>query len=334
MKKFKAILRGSRKVLLITSSGYMNLGGEAVVHKIITEVQSANPKSRLRATSSNPGHSEKLHKFENIKFINSLSVKLVSNLLLADTIVIAGDEITSARLNQLYPGVLSYLQGKFRIFAAALGVFLGKKVIFYKIGLYSFQNNFPKGALNYALENSVLIVARDNETKKQLRLFGCRKEIQAGRDPGYDVEYRKQKGTRGMGLILSNPLNDRKEQKLTQFLKSLSDKKKKRKLCFFVFCRHPEKEAENDLTFVNKIVSKLGLKKKDYEIFVSDEPARVKSKMSSMSFIITSRYHGAVFADSTKVPFIALPVSNKLRAFGKRTVEFEELENFNLNHIK
>jgi len=52
MKKFKAILRGSRKVLLITSSGYMNLGGEAVVHKIITEVQSANPKSRLRATSS------------------------------------------------------------------------------------------------------------------------------------------------------------------------------------------------------------------------------------------------------------------------------------------
>ena len=82
-------------------------------------------------------------------------------------------------------------------------------------GFLHFQNNFPKGALNYALENSVLIVARDNETKKQLRLFGCRKEIQAGRDPGYDVEYRKQKGTRGMGLILSNPLNDRKEQKLT-----------------------------------------------------------------------------------------------------------------------
>ena len=258
---------------------------------------------------------------------------MLKEFIFSNIIIIAGDEITSSRFDKLYPNFFSYFQGKFKTFIAFIAVLFGKKVVFYKIGLYSFQKNYPKKLLLFALEKSKQVIVRDAETKKNLESLGLKREIVVMKDPGYDLQYKKQKKKKSIGLALSDPLDIEKENQLIEFIRKLIFIKKNYKFLFFIFGQHPKLKSENDQFFTKRVISKLDTNFR-YKIFDEKNPIKVKSKVSSMSFFITTRYHGGVFADSTGVPFIAIPVSGKLRTFGRRTIEFSALEKVNLNNIK
>jgi polysaccharide pyruvyl transferase WcaK-like protein len=334
MKRLLTDLRNKKRIVLITSSGYKNIGQEAVVNQVIREIKEMNPQLEIISTSYEPRYSYKVHKFKNVKFYSNTSIVFLSYLLFVRWVIIAGDEINSKRLDKYYTRLLDYFQGKYKLFISFFSVLLGKKVIFYKIGICSFQKNFPQKILLYTMRKSKLIVVRDKKSKELLESLGVLKTIKIIRDPGYDLSVKKlpSLNQNTIGLSLSDPLDEDKEKILLNFLRRLIKMKQGHYFYFFIFGNHPLIKEENDLLFTRKIISKIG-RVFHYKIIQHQNPIIIKSKINQMDFFISMRLHGAIFAHSLNVPFVLIVNKDKMRHYFEdknKTYEFEELKNLEI----
>ncbi len=328
MKAEKQIssLFNSKRLLLITTSGYRNIGQEAIVYQTIKEVLEKKSCKRIILTSLSPSTSNKIHLFDNVSFVKPISFYFLYSFIITKQVIVVGDEITSDRLDNYYKSFFNFFEGKFKLFVSLFSILSMKKLFFYKIGIYSFQKNFPKKLFRYVLNNSEIISVRDTFSKKVLDSLNLRKEIMVLKDPGYDLNIKRPKFIKKpqkkvIGLALYDPLNKKKEDLLILFLEKLIRLNKDQFFEFYVFSKHPYLKEENDLLFIKKILKSLNVSFSK-KIFFTENPVLMKEEISKASFVISMRLHPAIFADSLKIPFLVIATTKKTTHFFNKNKTF------------
>ena len=275
---------------------------------------------KIISNSFDPKISSKIH--PNIKFYNNFSFPFFWNALLTNYIIISGDELTTNRLDNFYHKG-NYLQGKYRLFVSFILTLLNKKIVFYKIGIYSFQSLYPIKLLKYVLKKSLKITVRDSSSKKFIKSFCKDITISVSKDPGYNLNYKKIRKTNKIGIAIRTPLKKTEIDKIKNFIKRII---KRKNVVFLIFSRHQKLKEENDLYFLENIFGQKIIE--NQEIYICDDPKKMKSVVSSLDFLLTQRYHGAVFADSTDIDFKVLSGIRKIDLnFSEKSLKFSELKN-------
>jgi polysaccharide pyruvyl transferase WcaK-like protein len=317
-----------RKIVLLSTSGYGNIGQETITTEIINEILALGYVDKITLNSYNPHKSKTLNKSKKVRFYKNSSIFFFTSLIESDIVIIAGDELSNEKLTEYY-NKIDYFQGKVRLFLSLFAILLGKPLILYKVGLYSYQKNFPKGIFKVILKRSLKIIVRDNLTKNKLLkdYNALNRRICICPDPGYSLSYYHTKPIkeRRLGLCLSYFAIKENEVNLIKFLKN--NETKFDSFYFFVFGAHEKIREEKDILVAKKILSKLNIRA---VVYSNQNPKKVKSMVAKMRFVVSMRYHGAIFADACKIPFLVLPTSKKMYAFKKNIISFNKLSNLDL----
>jgi len=306
------IARENKKIILIATSGYNNVGQEAILYQTVKTIKKINKNIKIVSTSYQPEISKKITK--DPYFLRPYSIIFLYHLFTSKTILIAGDEFTSSRLDTYYGGLFDYFQGKMKLFFSLISVLLKKKLVFYSIGVYSFQKNFPKKLFKFSIEHAKNVSVRDKKSKEVLQTLGIKKNIDIVKDPGYNLEIIKLKRTKQkekkIGFVLLDPQDESLEKKIISLVETIS--KKGNSISFFIFSKHPNNSLENDLVFIKRVISKsknLG----KYNLIIEENPVLMKSNLFLMDFVITMRLHAAIFCSSLGVPFKVISVHEKTK---------------------
>ena len=297
-------LKNEKKVILLSETGYNNIGQETMLSELSDQISLINNSIKIISNSFDPKTSCKIH--PKIKFYCNFSIIFFIHALFSKYILIAGDEISTNRLDKYYNG-LNYFQGKYRVIVAFISALMNKKIIFYKIGLYSLTSGYPITLLKFVFKKSQKIYVRDESSKQFIMSFCKNIDVITLKDPGYSLNFEKRKKTNKFGIALRPSHNTSSINSIKFFLKKIT---LNRNVVFLIFSKHPKLRQENDFNYIIELLKKENIK--NQEIFYTDDPKEMKSVVSSLTFLLTQRYHGAVFADSTGVEFSVLPDVDKI----------------------
>jgi len=303
--EFKQIIKKSKIITLLTTSGYNNVGQEATTSVIINNIKEINPKIIILANSNKPRETRLLNKdIKKVYFFKTIIFPII--LFIPKTIILGGDEITSSEYDNYYNKFFQYFQAKFRIIFTYFSTFFNKNIILYKIGIYNQQRNFPIFMLKRVLEKSKIVIARDKYSKNYLERL-TKKQVLLSKDAVYSLKINGNNIKKNkVGFILKRTNNIMIEK---QIIHIINAEKQKRKIVFIIFSNHLNK-YENDFNYTLNIIKKTKLK--SYKIINEKDYKKLFIKMSRFKEIFSMRYHGCVFSEMLGVDFIAIPTSKKI----------------------
>jgi polysaccharide pyruvyl transferase WcaK-like protein len=314
----KKHLLKSKKLCLLTLSGYNNVGQEMMISGFLNEIKNLNLNINIFANSNNPNKSKNLH--PEIFFIKSGSLSFVYNLFFSDTVIFLGDEITTSNLDKYYNWPKSLFEGKFRIFMYFLSILLKKKCFFYKVGLYSIPKHYPIKILSYVINNSSKIYVRDLVTRNLISTFlfdKNHKKLILSNDLSESINFSKYnhniKKARILGVALSHIKSKKSLHNISLIIKKEAHKYSK--IVFFIFSKHPILREENDIYATKKLISSINLNDLIFEIFYSSNYRDYFKKMNEVDKFISMRYHGIKLSQLLNKNYIILGNSPKIKSF-------------------
>ena len=262
----------------------------------------------------------KLHK--NIIPINIQNKKeLLKKLFDLDLIIIGGGGIFS-----LYTGKNAKLIPLFGIFAKLIG----KKVIYYGVGIYKTASFIEKSLLNVSLLISDLICVRDKASMDTLKLISRYKEVNQCLDlvSYLDLSNIKKKSTKkiNVGLAVKYTKNKDTNQALTKIIGDLINNSPKNwTFNFFIFCQDTV-WYENDyliFKYIKKhVIKKINhIKHENLDLFLS--------KFRSQNYIITMRFHSLLLANLFVIPQTHIAYEEKCKSYAKSN----NINFYNVNKI-
>jgi len=363
IKYLKFILNKKKSnILIMSSSGYKNIGNEAIIKVIIDHIKKINPQAKLVMNSYNPQYSYNLHK---IKTCKRVGLGLFITLLRSNYVIIAGDELINIQFSEwlqnksIFYRLTHIFEAKLRIFTALLAKILNKKIIFYAVGISSIPNTFMKFLTYIVFNISDFVSVRNNESKEILEGIGVKKNILIINDPSFylkpinKVKAKKYLSKEGIDInkfLVGLSLRSLGDKKLnSDLIKSLSKtmnfllKQKNTEIICFIFSKHPYNPLENDTAITQELKKHIKNNTSFKIINHNYAPDEVKGMVGSMDYFIGMRLHSVIFASSMKVPFVCIPYNIKhkliLKQFNQENKLIElhklnKLENRILKEIK
>jgi len=364
MKNLKLLLNEKKKgnILIMSSSGYRNVGNEAIIKVIIDHIKKINPQAKLVMNSYDPNYSYNIHK---IKTCKRVGLSLFITLLRSNYVMIAGDELINIQFSEwlqnkpIFYRLTHIFEAKLRIFTALLAKILNKKVIFYAVGISSMPNTFMKFLTYIAFNTSDFVSVRNNESKEILKYMGVKKNILMVNDPSFylkpinKLKAKKYLSKEGIdinkflvGLSL-RPLGDKKLnsdliKRLSKTINCLLEQKNIEIVCF-IFSKHPYNPLENDAAITQELKKHIKNNTSFKIINYGYAPDEIKGMVGHMNYFVGMRLHSVIFASSMKVSFVCIPYNIKhkliLKQFNQENKiielhELNKLENRILEEIK
>ena len=311
--------------MIIGNYAGMNLGDEAILMSMVSDLEQFTQRSKIYVPTRNRGLIRYIHRVKPVSF-NPLLLLLA--LKRVNSIVIGGGSIFSN-----FAGRYVY----FLPFFLILAKLMRRKIIFYSIGFDSNTPRFLKSGAEFSLLLSNYISVRDTQSLKNLRLLSKLRKINIVPDPVlsiYDVTGKKKAaeakqkaetflkkyktGGRKLMGIATLPVKDKNFNKMfvNKFPKLISaqlDEHKNIDILAFNFYQGV------DTGFNEKWTTKLdaGLKKRAHNITEWIDPLTMMEVLKQLDQFIAVRLHAKIFAHVAHSKYTAISYAQKCEAFCK-----------------
>lgn len=328
-----------RKIMIIGNYGNRNIGDESVLDVLLNEKNFKNNNIKIIIPSRNPKLVEDMHQ---VKAIKVPSLKLLWEFFSSDTIIISGGDL------------FSNLFGFYIIFIpiiAILARLIGKKVIYYSIGIYPSSQKSLKVLLLISILFANCISVRDEISLQTIRCIKKIKKIHIVPDPALKLKPIRSKnasyllrreGIKKKNLLIGlslkclnkHEVDDKVINVISKFINWLI-KWYNADIVFFPFEHNKTKHYKIDYFFGLRIKQNIQNKNKFKIIKGEYTPAEIMGMIGKMDFFVGMRYHSLVFAYKMKVPFIGIAYAEKtdsfLKSIGKKSIN---VYNLNFNKLK
>jgi polysaccharide pyruvyl transferase WcaK-like protein len=333
-------MKGEKNKVFILLGNYdgTNLGDDSILCAIVKRLSS---KGRVIIPSRNADYVRKKY---GVYAVNIVSFEFLKEFIKAKTLIVGGGGIFSK-----YMGPLAKL---IPIAVLISKLLMRKKVIFYRIGVYSSTPFVVLLLLKFSMLFADEISVRDKASLKTLSIISHFKKIKIGRDPSFSVTpISKNKAAKLLqenkvnidkfmiGISLKYTLNNNVNKNLILSVAKFLDwivSKFDAEIIFIPFCFNTVRWFENDLHLAMKIKS-IMKNKKSFKILHSYNytPYEIKGMIRLMDFFIGMRLHSIYFSTSVKVPTIGISYEEKCEDFlSSKKIPYVNVENVSFNVLK
>lgn len=311
-----------KKNLVVGAYGYGNMGDESILQGILDKWKREN----TTVISTTPNETKQLHKVDSI-LVKKLDYKNYH------TVIIGGGGYTPLDYDKWMSFGLKLKDKGLNLIVYAIG--LTNELA----GVDNFSRNQPleknKKILTDLIENADYFSVRTNKDRERVKEYTkTNRNIYINTCPATNISFSRKKGKK----ILENFGFDTTKElcgvSLSKFgyrtgIAKLINKCKRKydQLVPIPMCHHYYAGFENDVLLLTEYFKKMNLLNKQIKYFLQYPftPSELKSIMSNLSFLLTSRKHAMILAASTGLE------PDNIRLLG--TSESGLAEHFKVNEI-
>ena len=324
------------KVLIFGNFGAMNLGDEAILAGQIQELKKI-PDTSITVIARYPEEVKRLHK------VNSVSLyqfeKIRKGIKRADIVIVGGGGLINKAERSLI-GLVYQLYMLFTFFF--LPRFYRKRLYILGVGIYDNANPLILSLVLPLIRNATIVTVRDHHSYEFLKskhirsvlykdnsfLMDLLSKKQVLEDKFMKKNYQQSRQNIGISLVKPDANSDEKHL-ITEIAKFVVAKRKNTDFWFYPADSNPGYEGD---TILAKEVLVEAKKLTDDTIsmhFVpkSYSPQLFFSSIKLMGGFVAMRFHTAVFAYRTSVPFTGISYDKKCASFieavGKKPLFFK-----------
>lgn len=313
-------ISSSSNVLVVGAYGTGNLGDEAILSGILDILKNQGLNSeQIVVLSRNPTETKEMHGVTTRR-------RNLDDLRKCDVAIIGGGELIQDEYNMAFKYSL-------------LGIFLkllGKKVIYYCIGVTKCKNVLNKILVYASLNLSDEIYVRDEGSKNNLIEMGVKKEVRVSQDPSLvlkpvSVDSYKEVLTREginfkgndfvIGLVVQNIPDAEVNQKLLELVPHLVDDVLKESrdvhFLFIPFNYHIDKLSDRDITFGLKVKERID-SDRFHIVMGRYSPKQILGLFQRLNFVVSTRLHPLLFATNINVDRAGIGHFRKVYSIGER----------------
>jgi polysaccharide pyruvyl transferase CsaB len=319
------------QVVLHGGYGKRNLGDDAILEMLLSQIQEAIPRAQITVVCHGPVEVRARYGVPACHFASWAALKTI---LMADIYIIGGGGIIN-RINS-YSGLLRLRaldpKGKFLFIAAAIAKLRGARLDFHAIGATSFPDFVVRWLAPQILNRADALTVRDRHSQEILQAVGVQRPIRVVSDPAVKLESAPSKAARQLLIEtdidldrlkvginfryvaepdIDNSQTVRDVARLVEWLRVEWEAQ----VVFLPFGRHPSRQVENDLIFAHEVARQLKHRQDFYILERDIQPAEMKAILGQMDLCVLERLHSVILAVSTGVPFISVIYDHKVAAF-------------------
>ncbi len=327
--------RGCTSPLVVIHGGYgkHNLGDDAILDVLLSELRTTIPAARFVVLCHGPAEVQRRHDVEAHHFASRGALRAI---LTADVYVIGGGGIVN-KIN-VYSGFRRFPildpKGKFLFVAALVAGLRGARVVFHAIGATSVPDPLVGWLAKLAMGRADSVSVRDPLSGQVLRRLGVRRDVPVVNDPALALEpvapEMARQLLRGEGVELGRPVvglnfryvaeegvdNARTVETVARLVDWLIEECGA-EVIFLPFGRHPHKPVENDEGFAGQVGKRLHYPERYRILRREPTPAEMKAIVGQMTLCIFERLHATILAASMGVPLLGVAYDNKVTQFMK-----------------
>lgn len=320
--------------------GSENLGDEAIFYSIMRNFK--NRDYELIVLSFNPAKTKKLLRDLRLKNLKIVSVRKRREVYRAikecDVFICGGGGIIQDQT--------SVYNLPFYLLHVKLAQMLGKKTMFYAVGVGPLQSKISRLLTKKIMNKADVITVRDRKSKKILDECGVKREkITVTADPAVSLGTIPREDTkkilRNEGISLNKRIMivclrhwfDIKRYLPVKVVKRFNIQNKKEKIKqerfigelahFLDYCKEKEDYQlvflpfwiKRDNEIHREVISKLRTKKNIFLLNKEYSPKEVRGIIQSADFLVGMRLHSLILNYGSRVPFLALGYSQKVKNY-------------------
>jgi polysaccharide pyruvyl transferase WcaK-like protein len=311
-----------KKNLVVGAYGYGNMGDEAILQGILDKWKREN----TTVISTTPNETKQLHKVNSI-LLRKLDYKNYH------TVIIGGGSYTPLDYDKWMSFGLKLKDKGLNLIVYAIG--LTNELA----GVDNFSRNQPlrknKNILTDLIKKADYFSVRTNKDRERVKKYTkTNKYIKIDECPATNISFSREKGKKileSFGFDTNKKLCGVSLSKFgyrTGIAKLINKYKKKYdQIVPIPMCRHYYAGFENDVWLLTEYFKKINLLNSKFNniLHYSFNPSELKSVLSNLSFLLTSRKHAMILAASTGLE------SDNIRLLG--TSESGLGEHFKVNEI-
>jgi len=306
----------NKRILIAGAYGTGNLGDEAILAGLLKDLKNRRHGScdnGIIVFSRSPNETLLLHDVRAKR-------KNPFDLLTSDEVIIGGGELFQDSDNM----ALKY---------SILGLILGKRVIFYAIGVSSIRNPLGRALTKLSLNAADGIFIRDHRSKIRLKRLGIRKPINITKDPSLNLEPIPREAAHRLleleGIKLYNYkfvagistqyirnriLNYKVQRFFLDFLRSALANHTEMCIIFLPFNKHKDNLKDTDSIFGKWLQKQLNTDR--FKILKNNyTPQEVMGIIGLLDIVVSTRLHPLIFALKMNVYGIGVDIFEKVKAF-------------------
>ncbi len=302
------------KIGISGSYGGLNLGDEAILQSIVTQIRNS-VDADITVFSRNAADTQRRYSVERVVPVRQLGRKEVQPELEGlDLLIIGGG------------GILYDADARTYLREAFIAHEKGIPYMFYGIGAGPLKDVAVQEQVQKALEAASVVTVRDRPSLRTLEDAGVRREITVTADPALLLEPEpckfdvlEQEGIdrkrRLIGMSVREPgvaAPDIKEEHYHQLLANTADYFIDRYDCDVVFVAF---EKKYDLHQAHAVGARMIWPNHARILQADYTPGQIMTIMKNFEFVVGMRLHFLIFAAVQGVPFVALPYAKKVLGF-------------------
>ncbi len=300
------------KILLSGYYGFNNLGDEAILEAIISNLKKEIKDTKITVLSAKPQITKEKY---GVDSVNRRSILKIINAIKNCDLLISGggsllQDITSKRSIHYYLGII------------VMGLLMGKKIMIYSQGIGPINKKSNRIITKFLLNRVEYITVRDEESKKDLLDMGVKdSKIEVTADPVITINKSgKEKGIdilkKHNGALEGNPIigisfrgknyNIKMKKLLIDVVESLRSELKA-EVVFIPFHYNEDMELMEDLE--QELRNKAIFIKDRYDI------KEILSVVENLDLLVGVRLHSLIFSAVAGVPMIGISYDPKIDYF-------------------
>ena len=334
-----------KSIVIIGNYGFGNLGDEAMLTGILDRLRKDISNAEFTVFSYDPEETKKVY---NVSACYLMSFRVLLELIKADVVIIGSGSLLNTPVGYLKNRMCRYV-----IISALLAELFRKKVVFYAIGIETFDF-ITRIMLPIIMKWADKISVRTPHSKSILKALGVRRNIHVTPDPSLELDPIKdekaQKLLREEGVNLDKFLvglnlryiGDKQTDKrlmgvITQFVDWLVEAYDA-EIVFIPMCKNKYRRLEFDPFFAEEVYKLVKYKERMKILKKQYTPQETMGIIGQMNLLIGTRLHSQIFAYKLGIPLIGIVYSGKNTAFlemiGQRDgIEFSEVSFEKLREI-
>lgn len=333
-------MNGKSRILVFGNYDGTNIGDDCILLHVLNEFEK-DANDIIIPSRRSVYIAEKYH----VNSIQFCSFKFVSEFFKSNVFLIGGGGIFSR-----YIGPCAKFLPLFAMFAKLFG----KKVIYYKVGVYNTAPFLVKELVKLSMLCSDEISVRDSVSFYTLGFVSRLKNVTITLDPGLALKpvdksvakrlllYEKFVGEKILvGLSLKYTIDKEMNSKIVSEFSKFIDwiiEKFDAEVAFFPFSFNTKRTVENDLEIAKEIQKVLKSKNMmRFKVIQASNytPNEIKGMVGLVDLFIGMRFHSILFAYSMKKPLIGVSYEEKCRDFlESKRLPFIDVEHVEFSAIK
>lgn len=301
------------KIGISGSYGGMNIGDEAILQSIISQIRSSI-SAEITVFSRNPEDTQNRFKIEKAVGARNLSINEVKpEIKKLDLLILGGG------------GLLYDADAKIYLREVKIAKDLNIPVMAYAIGAGPLNDPSSQKMVCEVLEEVKVITVRDRDSQRLLESIGIKKEIKVTADPAFLLEpedlpketlVREQLGNKrklvGMSVReLGSASPDLDQDKYHSLLANAADFIVDRFDADILFI--PMERKNLDMQNSHAVISQMLKPQRANVLKGAYSPSQILSLIGHLSFAVGMRLHFLLFSALQNVPFVALPYASKVK---------------------